>query len=393
MRNDVLLIAGIAVALGCSSNSPSGSDNAGGTTSNGGSTAGGSSGSGAATGTGGSTSAGGVGSGGKISSGGAIGSGGRVGTGGDGPGSGGKVGGTGGLIHVDGGQGGKTGPVDAAAGTGGKTGGNTGAGGGKGTGGKGGGVDAGTTTGSCDRTSLQAAVDSYLAAIAAKDTSKMDLASSVKYTESTSAQSVDKSTALDQGLWQTALPVKFSRSLLDVTGCETFTEVFITEGSHPYVLGTHLALKDGQIAQIQVIVTDSDDWNFDATAFETCSESEDWSALPASDQSSRDTLTAAAQAYFDVFSDKSVAVPWGSPCYRLEGGKGCTPQGDKSSKSCNVGIPDGITFTKTHFVVDVDVGGVVGITLFSGIPDTHMFRIIDDKIVKIHTLTCTHGSS
>lgn len=41
-------------------------------------------------------------------------------------------------------------------------------------------------------------------------------------------------------------------------------------------------------------------------------------------------------------------------------------------------------------MVDVDVGGVVGLTLFySASPDTHMFRVVKGKIVKVHTLTCT----
>jgi hypothetical protein len=248
-----------------------------------------------------------------------------------------------------------------------------------------------TTTGPCDRVGLQAAVDSYLAAIAAKDPTKMSTASSVKYMESTSAKSVDKVVELGKaGLWQTALPVKYSRSLLDVTGCEMFTEVFITEGGHPYVLGTRLKLTDGKISEIEVVVTDDGDWNFDATAYQTCAASEDWGVLPDADRSTREQLIAAGQAYFDIFSDKTVQVPWGTPCYRLEGGKGCTPQMDKSSQSCNVGIPDGVTFTKTHWVVDVDVGGVVGITLFYGAsPDTHMFRLVKGKIVKVHTLTCT----
>ena len=81
-------------------------------------------------------------------------------------------------------------------------------------------------------------------------------------------------------------------------------------------------------------------------------------------------------------------MPWGNPCYRLEGGKGCTPAVDKASTSCNVGIPDGITFKNTHWVVDVDLNACVGITLFAGAsPDSHMFRLVNGKIRYIHTIT------
>jgi hypothetical protein len=73
---------------------------------------------------------------------------------------------------------------------------------------------------------------------------------------------------------------------------------------------------------------------------------------------------------------------------RLEGGKGCTPSMDKSSTSCNVGIPSGITFKNTHWVVDVDLNAVVGVTLFGGAsPDSHMFRLVNGKLRYIHTIT------
>ena len=214
----------------------------------------------------------------------------------------------------------------------------------------------------CDRAGLQAAVDAYLAALQAADSSKMPLSSSVKYYEVATSSAWSKTTAIDSGLWKTALPVEFSRSLLDTTACLTFTEVFITSGSHPYVLGTKLTIKDGKITEIFTLVTDSDDWNFDATAYSTCSESEDWSVVPAAKQDTREECIAAGEAYFKIFSDKNAQVPWGNPCYRLEGGKGCTPQMDKASTSCNVGIPDGITFKDTSWVADTELNACVGVT-------------------------------
>ncbi|MCL2451145.1 MAG: hypothetical protein FWD17_19540, partial [Polyangiaceae bacterium] len=158
------------------------------------------------------------------------------------------------------------------------------------------GGDAGGAAGTCDRDSLQAAVNTYLAAVEAGDPTMMTLASSATYTEVTQSGTV---TTLGQGLWQSALPIAFNRSLLDVTTCETFTEVFITQGSNPYVLGTRLTITSGAISAIYTLVTQNGDWNFDATAYETCDESEDWSALDTSAQSSRDDLIAGGQAYFD----------------------------------------------------------------------------------------------
>ena len=392
MRRVVLLIAGVSLAIGCSSNSGGGPGGAGGKSASGGS--GGST----ATSNGGTTSSAGSGSGGKTGSGGVTGSGGagsggKTGVGSGGVGASATGGNTGGVASSDASVADVAMRTETGLPVDGKVSSETG-GGAKDVGG--GSLDGSTSpAGSCSRTTLQAAVDSYVKALQTKDTTQMNLAASVKYTESVSSQSVDKVVQLGQGIWQTALPdAKAGKGLLDEDNCATFTEVF-AKGSHPYVLGTRLAINqaDSTITEIGTIINDDGDWNFDETAYQTCSDSEDWSILSDADQTPADKLKEYAQAYFNIFSDSSATPPpWGSPCYRLEGGKGCTPQGDKSSPSCNVGIPSGINFTKTRWVVDVKVGGVVGITLFSGIPDSHMFRFVGGKIVKIHTLTCT-GSS
>jgi hypothetical protein len=398
--NRVLLLMGLSFVLACTSSKEGGTRGAGGKQS-----AAGSESAGGAAHTGGTPTTGGTNdttstatiSGGTIGMGGALGDGGDVGTGGR-QGTGGTSG-TGGDSRPTSGIGGSIGSggkqsAGGATGAGGKleTGGNIGAGGKPGTGGSAGGgsdpSDGGPTTVGCDRVGLQGAVDAYLAALQAADTSKMPLSPSVKYYEVATSSAFSKTTAIDSGLWKTALPVKFSRSLLDVIQCETFTEVFITAGSHPYVLGTRLTVKDDKISEIFTLVTDSDDWNFDAAAYDTCSESEDWSTVPDASRSTREVCIAAGEAYFKIFSDKSTVVPWGNPCYRLEGGKGCTPQGDKASTTCNVGIPDNITFKSTTWVADDTLNACVGITLFaSASPDSHLFRLVNGKIRYVHTIT------
>jgi hypothetical protein len=132
---------------------------------------------------------------------------------------------------------------------------------------------------------------------------------------------------------------KAGKGLLDEDDCLTFTEVF-SKGSHPYVLGTSLTVQaDGTITQIATIINDDGDWNFDEAAYQTCSDSEDWGILADADQTPADKLKEYAQDYFNLFSDKNATPPpWGSPCYRLEGGKGCTPQGDKSSPRAPNGL-------------------------------------------------------
>ena len=285
--------------------------------------------------------------------------------------------GSGGIGAVSGGVGASSG---GSAGGGGKV---TGTAGSSATGG------AGGSTSACTRASLTAVVEAYQAAQTAGDKSKMPLSPAATFTENF------KTTT--KGIWETPLVIAYRHDLLDTFACQTFSEVYVTEGTQQYVIGLRLAIEDDQITALESIVTTgtvmgstiaSKDWNFDAQAYLACAKSEDWSVVPPAQRNTREELIAAGEAYFKVFSDKATVVPWGTPCYRLEGGKGCTPALDKASQSCNVGVPDGINFKNTHWVVDLDLNTAVGLTLFAGVdPDSHMFRLIDGKIVKVHTLT------
>jgi hypothetical protein len=245
----------------------------------------------------------------------------------------------------------------------------------------GGGSAGGASSGACTRDSLNAAADSYVAAIVAGDATKMMLAPSATYVENT------KTVAIADGILKTALPVAFHRNLVDTEQCEAFSEIIITEGGHPYVIGAHLTLAGGSISAIDSLVTDDGDWLFDAAGYLKHSMAEDWAILPVDQQIPRDQLIAAANAYFDIFMDMSVKVPWGTPCDRLEGGSAYT--GGK----CDVGIPSGITFANKHFVVDIPMGTAIGIVRFggaNGLPDSHMFRVPGGKIRYVHTITvCT----
>jgi hypothetical protein len=252
-----------------------------------------------------------------------------------------------------------------------------------------GGSGGAPASGSCTRDALQAMVATYSAAQTAGDKSKMPLSSSVKLTENM------KTTT--KGIWETPLKIEFQRDFLDTTACQTFSEVIVPSGDTQYVLGIRLAVAGAEITEVESIVTmgtvsgstiTSKDWNFDAKAYMTCSKSEDWAVVPEASRSSREQLIAAGEAYFMDFSDKTTMVPWGMPCFRLEGGKGCTPAQDMASMTCNVGVPDGITFKNTHWVVDLELNTAIGLTLFAGAdPDSHMFRLMDGKIRRVHTLT------
>jgi hypothetical protein len=236
---------------------------------------------------------------------------------------------------------------------------------------------------SCTRADLQAAVDSYLAAQRSGNPSTLPLAASAKYIENT----IDM--PLDKGIVKSPLKIDFSRSLLDTTVCESFTEVIVTDKSHPYVLGVRAKVSNRKISELETLVTDADDWLFNADNYLKYSPAENWGPVPAASRDSRQTLIAAATAYFDVFDDNSVKVPWGTPCNRLEGGIR-TGRGQPDD-SCNVGVPSGMKLTNRRFIADPEIGAVVGFIRWpSGVPDSHLFRVENGKLRFVHSLTvCT----
>ena len=232
----------------------------------------------------------------------------------------------------------------------------------------------------CTRTELQSAVDSYLAAQRNGNPALLPLAAPAKYIENT------MDTAFDKGIVKTALKVDFSRSLLDIAICETFTEVIVTDKNHPYVLGVRIKVANRKISELETLVTDADDWLFNADNYLMYSSAENWGMIPAAARDNRQTLIAAANAYFDVFDDNNVKVPWGTPCNRLEGGIR-TGRG-MPDDSCNVGVPTGMKLTNRRFIADPEIGAVVGFIRWpTTVPDSHLFRVESGKLRFVHSLT------
>ncbi len=237
----------------------------------------------------------------------------------------------------------------------------------------------------CTRSMLQTATDSYIAAQQAGDLSKVSLAPKVKYIENM------QDTAKEKGLWNTALPIAFHRSIFDVGRCQTFTEVIITEGGHPYVLGTRLKVKNGKVTEIDSLVTDQDDWLFNAQQYLKYSMAEDWSALPVDARVSRQDLIDAGNQYLDfVFMDKGIQAPWGTPCARLEGGA-YTNQKNEHKDTCRIDAPLGNMYiVNRSYVVDEEMGTVNIFCRFgdsNGMPDSHTFRLVNGRYRWIHTLS------
>jgi hypothetical protein len=195
--------------------------------------------------------------------------------------------------------------------------------------------------------------------------------------------------ALGSGLW--AAPLKVDQlpplTALDVDRCEAYTEV-IVNNNHKYVFGARLTANasTGQLSAISIIATDCDDWGFNAATYLQYSKAEQqsggWEDVPLADRLSRQELQDAGYAYFAYWGDKSVSVPWGTPCSRLEGGMYTGANG-----TCDVGIPDqSFAPQPTGALIDVDRGMAVVFVNLPG-PDSHWFRVNKSGLRYIHTLT------
>ena len=237
----------------------------------------------------------------------------------------------------------------------------------------------------CTRAELQTAVDSYLQAQAKGKINSMALAEDATFLENMIEVNIA------DGLWNTALPIAFSRSFLDTTRCRTFSEVIVTEGGHKYVIGTRLYVNGGKITRIDSLVTDKGDWLFNADAYLKYSSAEDWGAPPESKHTPAGDLINAANNYLDFFSDRHVEAPWGRPCARLEGGAYTNADNDPNP-SCQVGAPQGFLYiVNRDYVVDEEMGVINVFCRFgdskTGMPDSHTIRMVDGKIHQVHTLS------
>ena len=241
----------------------------------------------------------------------------------------------------------------------------------------------------CTRESLQAAVDSYVVAQRAGDAKKMAFVEKAKYLENMS------DVAPDKGLWNTALPIAYTMSILDSKRCKTFTEIIVTEGGHPYVIGTRLYVDNGKITRIDSLVTDKGDWLFNANNYLKVAKTENWEVLPVEQRTPMQAMLNGANAYLDLFADKHVEAPWGTPCERMEGGAYTNRKNDPNS-TCKVGIPNGVLYiVNRDYIVDEEKGVVNIFCRFgnstTGMPDSHMFKYVNGKFRYVHTLSVSIG--
>jgi hypothetical protein len=243
------------------------------------------------------------------------------------------------------------------------------------------------TSGVCTRDKLKATVNAYYAALEARDSSSLSLASDVKYTENA------KTVKVGEGLWKTAGALKFKRSALDIETCNAVTESTIEEQGSDIILGLRIKLADDEITEIEaIIVRDTTDYPLFQADGLVATEDDDWETpLPVKERPTRDELATFIDKYFTLFPNG--ACNFSDACMRTENGGtlaeciglgvGCP---DPNAQSSDEGM------TVRLRVLDVEAGIAAGFTIFSGLvlkgpyDDFHMLKVRDGQVVGVHAV-------
>ncbi|KAK4149326.1 hypothetical protein C8A00DRAFT_18965 [Chaetomidium leptoderma] len=242
----------------------------------------------------------------------------------------------------------------------------------------------------CDRSVMAEAADAYIAAQTAGNVGMLQHAvgDSWEYEEN------NKKKEAHEGLLSKALKVDHRRTNFDLVACATYTELIAADPANPFVIGTQIRHGvDGRVTLIDTIASTTNSWLFDAKKTLEYVLQEEWDPIPKGKRDSRDMIKAAGDAYLDMWSSATAAnaVPWGTPCTRLEEsaytGKG------RPDDSCKAGIPSNHSQapnTRRRYVIDEAMGSVSIFCVWEHMmmaADSHEFRLEGGKLRYVHTMT------
>jgi hypothetical protein len=246
----------------------------------------------------------------------------------------------------------------------------------------------------CDRAALLAAADAY---IAAQTAGKLDSLQSILSTGWTYTEN-NKVTDVKKGVLSKAMKIDHRRTNVDLTACATYTEIIITAAATPYVIGTQIHHNtDMTVKLVDTIASTTNSWIFNAKKTLEYVLQEKWDVIPEGKRDKREVIKAAGDAYMDMWSNATAsdAVPWGTPCTRLEGsaytGKG------KPDDSCKPGIPSNhnqAPNSNRRYVIDEAMGSVSIFCVWEHMmnaADAHEFRLEGGKLRYVHTMTVCPG--
>ena len=110
-------------------------------------------------------------------------------------------------------------------------------------------VAAQGASGSCDRACLNGFVDQYVAALAARDPSRLPLTPAARYTEN------GVTLKLGDGMWGPVItPGKYRLSFADPRAGQVGAFVTLEEHGHPAILGIRLKVENRRISEMEAVI-------------------------------------------------------------------------------------------------------------------------------------------
>lgn len=172
-------------------------------------------------------------------------------------------------------------------------------------------------------------------------------------------------------------------AVVDTASCRVFVEGVIL-APKPYLVGTRLAWSFNGLGQIDSVVSQPGDPQFDAAAARAWTAKEGWGVIAADRRDSRDTLLAVARAYLDALAGKEGEVPFAPDCTALENGThrpACAP----SATAAQLADAE-LTIDESNGTVAIR-GRLGRLRGPDGPADSHLLRVEGGKIRHVHTLT------
>lgn len=259
-----------------------------------------------------------------------------------------------------------------------------------------------TAASDCNQTAALEAADAYVSAQTSGSLTALQPYVSANWTY------LENNVALSPTASVLVKPLKIDhrRTNIDTTSCATYTELISSNSTNPYVIGTQLRHSvssssgtddEMKIISIDTIASTTNSWIFNASKTLDYVLHEKWDPIPENKRDSRELIQAAGDAYLSMWNNATAsdAVPWGTPCVRLEGsaytGTGST------SDSCKPGIPSNHSQapnTHRRYVIDEAMGSVSIFCVWEHMmmaADSHEFRLEGGKLRYVHTMTVCGG--
>jgi hypothetical protein len=210
----------------------------------------------------------------------------------------------------------------------------------------------GPSSSTCDRACLNGFVDQYLAALVARDPSRLPLAKTVKYTEN------GQPLKLGDGMWGVANGLgDYKLYFADPQAGEVGFMGVIKENDHPQITALRLKIEKGKINEIEAIVARSGGPNTPGKPEGLVDKPIFSEALSPSDRRSRKEMISIANSYFEGLNQSTGKItPFDPNCTRVENGNitANNPNGRAMQKmSCGAQFDTGFsTFIKVRERID-----------------------------------------